>query len=219
MVELNDIRHGYGDVNVLNNLSLRVASGETCAILGASGSGKSTLLSILGLLEPLIAGEYCLDGENMMSCTSHQRAELRNRKLGFVFQHFHLLPRLNALDNVVLPLLYRAMPLAVSRRRAAAVLESLGMTPWLHAYPSMLSGGQRQRVAIARALVGAPSLLLADEPTGNLDTNTARDIISLLLELNCRKGLTMVMVTHDEHLAECLHQRWHMHGGKLIEAR
>ncbi|RNM10236.1 ABC transporter ATP-binding protein [Dickeya undicola] len=216
VIRIENLHHRYGDTVILRALSLHIRHGETCAILGRSGSGKSTLLNVLGLLEPLQQGSYHLDGEDIQPCSNRLRARLRNQKLGFVFQHFHLLSSHSVLDNVALPLLYRNVPVVQARRRAAGVLGELGMYSHRLQRPATLSGGQRQRVALARALVGEPTVLLADEPTGNLDAETAQEIINLLLDINRQRALTLVMVTHDERLAQRLQRRCRMHDGVLI---
>ncbi|WP_027712343.1 ABC transporter ATP-binding protein [Dickeya chrysanthemi] len=216
VIRIENLHHRYGDTTLLHSLSLHLRHGETCAVLGRSGSGKSTLLNILGLLEPLQQGSYHLDGEDIRLCSAGLRARLRNQKLGFVFQHFHLLDSHNVLDNVALPLLYRNIPVVEARRRAVGVLGELGMYPYRLQRPATLSGGQRQRVALARALVGEPSVLLADEPTGNLDAETAQEILNLLLNINRQRALTLVMVTHDEQLAQRLQRRYRMKDGVLV---
>ncbi|WKV51400.1 ABC transporter ATP-binding protein [Dickeya fangzhongdai] len=216
MIRIENLHHRYGDTVILRALSLHIRHGETCAILGRSGSGKSTLLNVLGLLEPLQQGSYHLDGEDIRQCSASLRARLRNQKLGFVFQHFHLLSGHSVLDNVALPLLYRNVPVVQARRRAAGVLGELGMYSYRLQRPAALSGGQRQRVALARALVGEPAVLLADEPTGNLDAETAQEILNLLLDINRQRALTIVMVTHDERLAQRLQRRCRMHDGTLV---
>ena len=168
------------------------------------------------MLEPGQQGSYHLDGEDISHCSDEQRARLRNQKIGFVFQHFHLLTSHSVLDNVALPLLYRNIPVARARRIAAEMLGELGMYSYRLSGPTVLSGGQRQRVALARALVGNPTVLLADEPTGNLDAETADQIISLLLDINRQRALTLVMVTHDERLARQLQRRCRMRNGVLV---
>ena len=185
-------------VPVLHGVSLTVARGEYVALMGPSGSGKSTLMNIIGLLDEPSSGTYVLDGEDASSLDDVHRAALRNRTIGFVFQTFNLLPRLNALENVELPLTYSNA--TDTRTRAAALLDRVGMSDRLDHLPQQLSGGQRQRVAIARALVNDPALLLADEPTGNLDSHTGREILDLIDELHAH-GRTIVLVTHDAEVA------------------
>jgi len=207
MIELKDIHKNYGagvgSIKVLNNVTLTIERGDICAIMGASGSGKSTLLNILGLLDKPTAGRYRLEGINVEDADANTLADLRNQKIGFVFQAFHLLPRLSALDNVAHPLLYRGMSKHERRERAEEELERVGLSDRVHHKPSELSGGQRQRVAIARALVSNPSLILADEPTGNLDSTSAVEIMTLLKHLNETLGVTVIVVTHDAAVAEC----------------
>ncbi|WP_244216263.1 ABC transporter ATP-binding protein [Phytopseudomonas daroniae] len=203
-------------LSVLNNVTLKIRSGESCAIVGASGSGKSTLLNIIGLLDQPISGRLIIDGYDIAELSMNHRADLRNRLIGFVFQNFNLLPRLSALDNVALPLQYRGYSLKEARQQAHRQIERVGLADRLNHRPADLSGGQRQRVAIARALVGEPSLILADEPTGNLDSSIAREIIDLLLDLNRCQGVTLVMVTHDTALAQMLGRRLHVQGGQVL---
>lgn len=222
LIRLRDIdkryHHAGQELSILRGVSLEVARGESCAILGSSGSGKSTLLNVLGLLDRPSAGDYHLAGQDVLRATPDQLAALRNRLIGFVFQSFNLLPRLSALDNVALPLGYRGVPLGESRERARAVLEQVGLAQRSAHRPADMSGGQRQRVAIARALVGEPSLILADEPTGNLDTATAEDIMALLLALNRDQGVTLVIVTHDPGIAERLDRQVRVVQGRVSEA-
>lgn len=205
MILLRDVHKHYGDgqsrVDVLHGVSLEVAQGEMCAVIGASGSGKSTLLNILGLLDRPSSGEYLLDGADVARASPDALADTRNRRIGFVFQAFHLLPRLSAQDNVAHPLLYRGVPRAERRRLAQEQLARVGLADRLDHRPDQLSGGQRQRVAIARALVGTPSLILADEPTGNLDSSSAGDILALIERLNRDLGVTVIVVTHDAAIA------------------
>ncbi len=192
---------GGAPVHALRGVDLEIERGEMVAIMGASGSGKSTLMNILGCLDRPTAGAYWLDGVRVDGLNRDQLADLRNRKLGFVFQNFNLLPRTSALENVELPLLYARGPNGHDPRRAAeSALARVGLGARGDAHPSQLSGGQQQRVAIARALVTQPALLLADEPTGNLDTHTSLDVMALFQELN-RSGVTLVIVTHEPDIA------------------
>ncbi|QRG81200.1 ABC transporter ATP-binding protein [Citrobacter sp. R56] len=204
---------------VLQNVSLSIPVGQSCAIVGPSGSGKSTLLSLIGLLDIPTSGQILLKGTDMSRCTSDVRAVTRNRCIGFIFQSFNLLPRFSALENVALPLLYRGVSRKIAKESAFKQLSKVGLSERVHHRPSELSGGQRQRVAIARALVGEPSLLLADEPTGNLDSNTASDIIELLLDLNTTLGTTLVMITHDNKIAQHMERCVRVCDGKLWDTR
>ena len=194
-------RHRLGAqlVQALSDVNLTIRRGEFVAVTGPSGSGKSTLLSILGGLDRPSQGQYLLDGEDVFALSRTQIAEFRNKRIGFVFQNFNLLPRLSALENVRLPLFYRRRPLRDARTKALLTLERVGLTRRMHHVPTQLSGGEQQRVAIARAIVNDPDLLLADEPTGALDTNTRDEILSLLAELHSA-GLTIVLVTHDREV-------------------
>ncbi|AUG99317.1 ABC transporter ATP-binding protein [Prodigiosinella confusarubida] len=222
LIRLENITHAYttGASNqaVLHDVSFSVPAGQSCAIVGASGSGKSTLLNLIGLLDEPTSGRVLLAGKDMTSADAESRAIARNRIIGFVFQSFNLLPRLDALDNVTLPLLYRGIPQPQARQAALMQLERVGLTNHRHHRPADMSGGQRQRVAIARALVGEPSLLLADEPTGNLDSQTAQDIIERLLSLNRECGTTLVVVTHDTGIADRMARCIQVHDGRLEEA-
>jgi putative ABC transport system ATP-binding protein len=186
----------------LSNVSLEIAAGEFVSVMGPSGSGKSTLLNVLGLLDAPTTGRVVLDGQPVNGFGDRRLAALRNREVGFIFQSFHLIADLDALDNVQIPLLYRVLSNRERREKAEIALERLGLTARVHHYPTQLSGGQQQRVAIARAIVGGPRLLLADEPTGNLDSKTGEDVMQILEEYNRDAGVTVVMVTHDQHLAE-----------------
>jgi len=221
VISLRNIAHTYSlggaDLPILRDVSLNIDRGESCAIVGASGSGKSTLLNILGLLDRQTSGSYLLNGQNTADLNDDQRAAFRNNYIGFVFQAFHLLPRLNTVDNVALPLLYRGLKRNEARQEAKEQLEKVGLADRLQHYPADLSGGQRQRVAIARALVGKPSLVLADEPTGNLDSDTAQSILSLLLKLNSDDHVTLILVTHDDSLARQLGRYIKVASGALIE--
>lgn len=205
-------------LHILQDVCLRIEAGESCAILGASGSGKSTLLNILGLLDLPDSGHYRFAGHDILKASPDQLAALRNQQIGFVFQSFNLLPRLSALDNVALPLSYRGVPRGESLQRARHLLERVGLAERAEHRPADLSGGQRQRVAIARALVGEPSLILADEPTGNLDSHTAQDIMDLLLTLNRERRVTLIIVTHDAQIAQRLTRQIRVHQGRVREA-
>jgi len=212
-------RMGELDVHALRDVSLQVARGEFIAIMGASGSGKTTLMNILGCLDRPSSGSYWLDGEEVSRMSADKRAMIRNRKIGFVFQNFNLLPRTSALENVAMPLSYTASHLTEkeARRRAKEVLERVGLGDRLHHEPSQLSGGQQQRVAIARALVNKPPLLLADEPTGNLDSKTGEEVLELFQELNTEEGVTVVLVTHDPHVASHAERIIYIHDGQIVE--
>jgi putative ABC transport system ATP-binding protein len=209
--------YGRGDVAVhaVDGVSLRVQAGEFVAVMGASGSGKSTLMNIVGCLDNPSAGQYRFAGEAVESMNERELAAVRNRRIGFVFQQFQLLSAMSAWRNVELPLLYRA---ATDRRRlAVAALESVGLGDRVHHRPTELSGGQQQRVAIARALVTNPDLILADEPTGNLDSTSSGEILEMLRRLHA-SGRTIVLITHDEHVASVASRRFLMKDGRLHEA-
>ena len=205
LIEVRDLRKVYelGDVDVeaLRGVSLDIDAGQFVAIMGASGSGKSTFMNIIGCLDRPTAGAYRLGGQDVAHLSADARAALRNRQLGFVFQNFNLLPRTTALENVELPLYYGDLPLADQHQRACAALAQVGLNGREHHLPSQLSGGQQQRVAIARALVNEPTLLLADEPTGNLDTHTSDEIMGIVQRLNRTKEITVVLVTHENDVA------------------
>ena len=208
LLELRDVRKTYHlgemDLPVLKGVSLSIAKGELVALMGASGSGKSTLMNILGCLDHPTSGEYWLDGQEISGASSNERARLRNRLIGFVFQSFNLLSRTSALDNVYMPLTYGADFIAEHdmKERATKLLAKVGLSDRMDHHPSQLSGGQQQRVAIARSLVNQPRLLLADEPTGNLDSRTSEEILQMFRNLNETEGLTVILVTHDPEVAQ-----------------
>ncbi|VFT51608.1 ABC transporter ATP-binding protein [Pseudomonas aeruginosa] len=208
---------GGQPLQILKDVCLDIFPGESCAIVGASGSGKSTLLNILGLLDRPDSGAYRFAEHDIFSVDGDRLAAIRNRLIGFVFQSFNLLPRLNALDNVALPLSYRGMPRREALERAEAMLARVGLAERAGHRPADLSGGQRQRVAIARALVGEPALILADEPTGNLDASTAKEVLELLLTLNRERQVTLVVVTHDPSLAARLGRQLTVRHGEVHE--
>jgi macrolide transport system ATP-binding/permease protein len=223
MLRLEDIRKTYSrgkvDVPVLKGVSLTIDRGEMVVLMGASGSGKTTLVNILGALDQPTSGHYSFDGENVSNLSEQERAHLRNQRIGFVFQNFNLLPRLTALENVMMPLIYAGHSLSdrECRERARKLLERVGLGDRLDHEPSRLSGGEQQRVAIARALVNRSSLLIADEPTGNLDSKTGREILEIFRQLNAEDGLTIVMVTHDPAVAAWAERVIHMSDGQIIE--
>jgi len=208
LIELQDINKTYHmgalDVPVLKGISLTVDKGELVALMGASGSGKTTLMNILGCLDHATSGTYKLDGEEVSGLTADGRALLRNRKLGFVFQTFNLLARTSALENVIMPLSYAAEEVSdrEARERATELLKRVGLGERMHHDPAQLSGGQQQRVAIARALINRPSILFADEPTGNLDSRTSEEVLEMFQQLNKEQGLTIILVTHDATVAQ-----------------
>nr|WP_154675304.1 ABC transporter ATP-binding protein [Parafrankia elaeagni] len=207
-------RAGALDVTALRDVSTSIAAGEYVAIVGPSGSGKSTLMHIIGCLDVLTTGIYRLSGEDVSTMTEAELAEIRNRRIGFVFQQFNLLPSLSALRNVELPLVYRGERRDVRRQRARTALERVGLATRVEHRPGELSGGQQQRVAVARALVGDPSLILADEPTGNLDSTATRDVLDLLDELH-DSGRTIVLITHEREVADRARRVLHIRDGVI----
>jgi putative ABC transport system ATP-binding protein len=220
MLEMQNISKVYRtelvETHALRDFSLRVGEGEFVAVTGPSGSGKTTFLNIAGLLESFSHGRYVLDGEDVSHLSDGQRSTIRNQKIGFIFQSFNLIPDLDVFDNVDVPLRYRRMPKAERRERIEAALEQVGLASRKKHLPSQLSGGQQQRVAIARALAGDPRILLADEPTGNLDSLMARQVLDLIEEINGR-GTTIVMVTHDPELARRAHRNVHVLDGAVTD--
>ena len=210
-----DYQQGKEPVRVLKNVSMTVEKGDYLAIMGPSGSGKTTLMNIIGCLDVPTSGSYELDGRNLKDLSDDDLADIRNRHIGFVFQHFHLLPKMTALDNVALPLLYADIPMKERRERAAEALRSVGLEDRMDFYPNQLSGGQCQRVAIARAMVGKPDLLLADEPTGALDTRSGNQIMEIFRQLSS-EGMTIVMITHEPAIARQADKTYRILDGELF---
>ncbi len=222
LIKLRSIEKTYqmGDISVpvLRGISLSIQQGELLALTGSSGSGKSTLMNILGCLDRPTAGEYWLEGQETSTLSTDERALLRNRKLGFVFQSFNLLARTSAIDNVAMPLAYSAENLndREARERAAEMLARVGLADRMDHYPSQLSGGQQQRVAIARALINRPPVLFADEPTGNLDSKTSEEVLQMFTRLNTEDGITIIMVTHDPQVAGHAKRVIRLHDGLIL---
>lgn len=220
MIELRDIcryfQMGDQEVRALDAVNLRIESGEYVSIMGPSGSGKSTLLNVLGLLDRPTGGTYVLDGRETTSLTDDELAQTRARKIGFIFQSFHLVPRLTAFENVELPLVLAGMPPAQRRPRVQALLESLSLSNRAHHRPNELSGGQRQRVAIARSMVMQPTVLLADEPTGNLDHTSGAEVLSAIEDLHA-KGITLLVVTHDAEVGDRASRHIKMRDGRIVK--
>ena len=208
-------KNGSLELQVLKNISFKVDKGEFLAIMGSSGSGKSTMMNILGCLDNQYEGRYILDGIDISKSTENELSEIRNKKIGFIFQSFNLLPRLTALENVELPLVYSSIPKEERHKRANELLEMVGLKERIHHRPNELSGGQRQRVAIARALVNNPSIILADEPTGNLDSKSEAEIIEILQKLN-KMGKTIVIVTHEPSIGKIAERKIVFKDGEII---
>ena len=210
-------RVGDVEVQALRGVNLTIERGEFVAVMGTSGSGKSTLMNLLGCLDQPTRGLYQLDGLDVATAKPDLLADLRNRQIGFVFQNFNLIPRTSALENAQLPLFYRGLSLKEQRKQAAAALQRVGLAGREQHYPSQLSGGQQQRVAIARALVGAPAILFADEPTGNLDTVSSREIMDILEQLNREDGITIILVTHEPDIAAYASRELVMKDGEIVQ--
>ena len=209
-----DYAQGKEPVRVLKNVNLTVERGDYLAIMGPSGSGKTTLMNLIGCLDVPTSGQYLLDGKNLQDLSDNALADIRNRHIGFVFQSFHLLPKMDALDNVALPLLYAGVPLKERRARAEEALKAVGLAERIHFLPNQLSGGQCQRVAIARAIVGKPDLLLADEPTGALDSKSGQQIMEIFRQLS-GEGMTIIMITHEQAVADCADKCYYILDGVL----
>ena len=223
MIELRNITKVYHlgeiDLPVLKGISLRIEDGEFVSLTGASGSGKSTLMNLLGCLDHPSSGEYLLDGKNVAGLNANERAQMRNSRIGFVFQNFNLLPRTSALENVMMPAYYQhpARPSAEIRKHALELIRMVGLEERMHHTPAQLSGGQQQRVAIARSLINNPGILLADEPTGNLDSTTSVEVMHMFRELNRSKGITVIIVTHDPKTAAFTDRAINMSDGLILE--
>ncbi|MBZ4687095.1 MAG: putative transport system ATP-binding protein [Clostridia bacterium] len=220
MLEIKNVTKVYNtgaiQFQALKGVSLKVEKGEFVAIIGPSGSGKSTFMNILGCLDVPTAGEYYFEGIEVSNYTEDQLAGIRNKKIGFIFQQFNLLPKLNAFENVELPLIYRGMNVKERKERVLQVLEQVGLSDWAHHKPSEMSGGQQQRVAIARALAGDPPLILADEPTGNLDSKSGTEVLEILKELN-KNGRTILLITHDMKVAGSAQRIISIQDGLIVE--
>jgi putative ABC transport system ATP-binding protein len=221
LIELRDIcktyRRGAVELHALAGVSLEVEKGEYLALMGPSGSGKSTLMNSIGCIDRPTSGSYQLDGAEVIAMSLDERARLRNQKIGFVFQNFNLLARISALENVELPMLY-SRRLRGQRRHdyARSLLSRVGLTDRMDHYPTQLSGGEQQRVAIARAIANQPSILLADEPTGNLDSHTSHEVMELMEQLNQKEGITVILVTHDKDVAQCARRQVVLRDGQIV---
>ena len=209
-----DYQQGKEPVRVLKNINMTVHKGDYLAIMGPSGSGKTTLMNLIGCLDVPTSGTYVLEGQDLKDLSDDDLADIRNKHIGFVFQSFHLLPKMDALDNVALPLLYAGVPLQERRQRAEEALKAVGLEERLHFLPNQLSGGQCQRVAIARAMVGNPTMLLADEPTGALDTKSGNQIMEIFRKLS-EEGMTIITITHEQAVAECADKIYYILDGEL----
>lgn len=219
MIDLKDIYKIYSDgdseIRALDGISLHVSKGEFVAIVGSSGSGKSTCMNIIGCLDVPTSGVYTLNGTDVSTMGENELAYVRNRELGFIFQQYNLIPKLNLLENVELPLIYRGLSPEERRNRALSALDRVGLADRYKKFPSQLSGGQQQRVSIARALAGDPRVILADEPTGALDSKTGQDVLEFLKKLN-GEGTTVVLITHDNGIAEQIRRVVRIHDGKIV---
>ena len=213
-----DYQQGKEPVRVLKNINMTVHKGDYLAIMGPSGSGKTTLMNLIGCLDVPTSGTYELEGQNLKDLSDDQLADIRNKHIGFVFQSFHLLPKMDAMENVALPLLYAGVPLKERQQRAEEALKAVGLEERIHFLPNQLSGGQCQRVAIARAMVTKPALLLADEPTGALDTKAGNQIMEIFRDLS-REGMTIIMITHEQSIADCADKIYYILDGELSSER
>ncbi|MBU3189493.1 ABC transporter ATP-binding protein [Clostridium bowmanii] len=220
MIQVNDILKRYvtGDIDftALESVTLKVEKGEFTAIMGPSGSGKSTFMNILGCLDKMDSGTYLLNGQDVSNLYDNQLAFIRNKEIGFVFQSFNLLPRISVLENVELPMLYAGVPLRERRKRALSALEKVGLSDRVKHRPNEISGGQKQRVAIARAMVNNPAVIMADEPTGNLDTKSSIEIMKIFQRLN-NEGATVLMVTHEDDIAKCAKRVVRFRDGNIVD--
>ncbi len=220
LIELQDVNKTYNNgqpLHVLKGINLSIDKGEFVSIMGASGSGKSTLLNILGILDNYDTGEYRIDGKLIKGLSEKQAADYRNRLIGFIFQSFNLIGFKTAVENVELPLFYQGVSRSKRHSMAMQYLEKLGLADWAHHYPNEMSGGQKQRVAIARALITGPKILLADEPTGALDSKTSEEVMQLLTSLNREEGVTIIVVTHESGVANCTDKIIHIKDGIIRE--